>query len=195
MGGRPRKASDDQVFTAVQRVITRLGPAQVTLAEIAREAGVTASALVQRFGSKRDLLLAFSALGPEATRHLFAHLRAAHASPLAAIRAYASCMAALGETPETLAHHLGYLQIDIGDPDFRKHMTRQARITDREIRRLIEAAVEAGELVPDVDPARLSRLVQAVVGGSMFAWAFWPRGTAARYVRDDLNAVLEPHLP
>lgn len=192
MAARPRKATDEEVFAAVHRVISRLGPAQVTLAEIADEAGVTASALVQRFGSKRELLLAFTALSPAATRELFERLRATHGSPLAAIRAYAECVGGMAETPEALAHHLGYLQIDIGDPEFRAHMGEQSRITDRALRRLIGEAVEAGELADRVDSARLARTIQAVVGGSLFAWAFRPRGPAIAHVREDLEAVLEP---
>ena len=49
MSPRPRKASDAEVFAAASRVMSRLGPAQVTLADIAAEAGLTAGALVQRF--------------------------------------------------------------------------------------------------------------------------------------------------
>jgi len=58
MSPRPRKASDDEIFAASQRVMMRRGPRELTLAEIGKEAGVTAGALVQRFGSKRGLMLA-----------------------------------------------------------------------------------------------------------------------------------------
>jgi len=51
MSPRPRKASDDQVYAAAYRAMNRLGPGELTLAHIAEEAGVTASALVQRFGN------------------------------------------------------------------------------------------------------------------------------------------------
>ena len=61
MSPRPRKVSDEAVFAAAYRAMNRLGPGELTLAEIANEAGVTAGALVQRFGSKRALLLALSA--------------------------------------------------------------------------------------------------------------------------------------
>ena len=44
------------VFAAVVRVMLRVGPADLTLGAIAAEAGLTAGALVQRFGSKRALL-------------------------------------------------------------------------------------------------------------------------------------------
>jgi len=194
MTARPRKATDDEIFAAVQRVISRLGPAQVTLSEIAEEAGVTASALVQRFGSKRELLLAFTALAPAAARHLFVRLRAESGSPLSAVRAYADCMAGMAETPESLAHHLGYLQLDIGDPEFRAHVGEQARLTDEAITALLAEAVAAGELAEGTDVARLSRAVQAVVGGSLFSWAFRPEGSAADHVRADLETVLAPHL-
>ena len=60
MSPRPRKASDAEVFAAAGRVMARVGPAQLTLAQIAGEAGLTAGALVQRFGSKRELLVALS---------------------------------------------------------------------------------------------------------------------------------------
>jgi AcrR family transcriptional regulator len=52
---RRRKAEDTDVFTAKVWVLLRVGPAELTLGAIAAEAGVTAGALVQRFGSKRLL--------------------------------------------------------------------------------------------------------------------------------------------
>ena len=58
MSPRRRKAEDADVFAAMGRVMRRVGPADLTLAAIAAEAGVTAGALVQRFGSKRQLILA-----------------------------------------------------------------------------------------------------------------------------------------
>jgi len=191
---RPRKATDQDVFAAVHRVISRQGPAQVTLTEIAREAGVTPSALIQRFGSKRDLMLSFTALSAEAARHLFESLREANDSPLAAIRDYAECMAGMGASPEELAHHLAYLQIDIGDPDFRRHVGEQARVTDEALTTLVEEGVRAGEFIPGVDPSRLARTIQAIVGGALLAWGFRPVGAAAAWVLDDLDAVLRPHL-
>jgi AcrR family transcriptional regulator len=193
MSARPRKVSDEDVFAAVLRVMTRLSPAQVTLAEIAAEAGVTSSALVQRFGSKRELLLSVTGLAAEGTGEFFSGLRAAHASPLAALHAYAACFAEMAETPETLAHHLGYLQMDLTDPDFRRHARDQARVADRAIRGLLEEAVDAGELVRGTDVGALMRAVIAVLGGSLLAWAVRQKGTAVNWMREDLDAVLRPH--
>ncbi len=54
---------DADVFAALVRVMHRRGPAELTLREIAAEAGVTAGALVQRFGSMRAMLLAHAPFG------------------------------------------------------------------------------------------------------------------------------------
>lgn len=179
---------------AVARAIARLGPGEVTLAHIASEAGVTPAALIQRFGSKRELLLAFVSLGARGTADIFARLRAEHASPLAALREYADCFARMGESPATLAHHLAFLQLDLTDPDFRRLARAQARAADREFRALIRAAIEAGELPAWVDPPSLARALQAVVGGSLIGWAMRQEGSAAGYVRKDLEAVLRPYV-
>ena len=57
MSIRRRKVSDDEIFDAAQRAMTRHGPHELTLADIATEADVTPGLLVQRFGSKRALFL------------------------------------------------------------------------------------------------------------------------------------------
>src|SRR4030095_15809595 len=69
---RPRKVSGDEVFAATERAMPRLSPNELTLAAIAAEAGLTAGALVQRFGSKRDLLLALSGRYSSGTADMFA---------------------------------------------------------------------------------------------------------------------------
>ena len=95
-----QKVSDEDVFAAAQRAMTRQGPHELTLADIAAEAGVSAGRLVQRFGSKRALLLALAERFAGSAGAVFAGLRAAHRQPLATLRAYAACMADLAVTPE-----------------------------------------------------------------------------------------------
>jgi AcrR family transcriptional regulator len=191
---RPRKASDAEVMAATQRVMQQVGPAQLTLGRIAAEAGVTAGALVQRFGSKRGLMLALMAEFAGSAPAFFAALRAAHPSPLAALRAYADCQARMADSPATLAHHLAYLQIDLTDPEFHAHLGAQARDSRGELRRLLADAVAAGELAPATDVDGLTRAVQSVLAGSLFVWASLREGTAAAWVRADLDAVLAPYL-
>ena len=193
MSPRPRKASDDEVFEATHRAMARLGPAELTLAEIAKEAGLTAGALVQRFGSKRELLLALSNRYSGGTREMFEGLRRGRRSPLAVLRAYADCLAGLATSPAALARSLSYLQVDLTDPDFRTHLVKHARASRVELEKIIDDAIAAGELARGTESRQLARTVEAVVGGSMMAWAYYEQGTAAHWMRHDLDAVLAPY--
>jgi AcrR family transcriptional regulator len=187
---RPRKASDAQVFAAAYRVMSRLGPAQWTLADIAAEAGLTAGALVQRFGSKQRLMVALTTAVADGTPAMFAELRVAHPSPLAALRAYAAGFARMGETPGGVAHHLAYLQLDLTDPELHRQVRAQARATRTGLRALLDDAVAAGELPAGIEVAALVRVLEGLLGGSLMAWAIHQEGTPVRWVRTDLDAVL-----
>jgi AcrR family transcriptional regulator len=194
MSPRPRKVTNDQLFAAAHAVMSRVGPGELTLAAIAREANVTAAVLVQRFGSKRNLLLTLAQKFAEGAGGMMAAFARQYASPLAALRGYADCMAGMAASPAAFARNLAYLQIDLTDPDFRKHLVKQARATRAGLRRLVEAAVEAGELSGEADPQRLARTLEAVIGGSMFAWACYQQGSAAQWIRADVDAVLAPYV-
>jgi AcrR family transcriptional regulator len=186
--------TDQQLFAAARAVMSKVGPRKLTLAAIANEAGVTAAVLVQRFGSKRSLLLALFEEVANGASEFMAALAKQHASPLAALFAYADCMAGMAASPAAVARNLAYLQIDLTDPDFRRHLVKQARATRAALRRLVQAAVQAGELARNVQPTPLARTVEATMNGSMLTWAFYQQGTAAQWIRADLNAVLAPYL-
>jgi AcrR family transcriptional regulator len=195
MSPRPRKVTDDELFAATHAAMTTLGPGELTLAAIAKEAGVTAAVLVQRFGSKRALLLALAERFSGGAGEMMTALAGRHRSPLAALRDYAECMAGMAESPAALARNLAYLQIDLTDPDFRVHLVKGSRATREGLRRLIQSAVDAGELDASVNAARLAHTIESLLGGSLLSWAFYQEGSAARWVRGDLDAVLAPHLP
>ena len=192
MAGRRQKVTDEEVFAAAQRAMSRRGPHELTLADIAGEAGVTPGLLVQRFGSKRELMVALSARFAGSAGAIFAGLRAAHRSPLATVRAYAACMADLAPTPEALLRNLAYLQLDLTDDVLRGHLVENARATRREIEALLEAAVATGELRRDADVRSLARSVEIVVSGSLMTWATYREGKAADSIARDLDAVLAP---
>jgi AcrR family transcriptional regulator len=194
MAGRRQKVTDDEVFAAAQRAMATRGPLELTLADIAVEAGVTPGRLVQRFGGKRELLLALSARFARSARPTFAELRSAHRSPLAALRAYAACMAGLAPSPQALLRNLAYLQIDLTDPAFRVHLVANARAARREIESLIRSAAAAGELRENVEPRSLARIVETVISGSLMTWASYQEGRAIDWIRRDLDAVLAPHV-
>lgn len=190
---RPRKATDDQIFEAAYRVMQRLGPAEWTLTDIAAEAGLTAGALVQRFGSKHRLQVALIARFSKAVPDMYAALRARHRSPLAALRAYADHVACLAPSRAELAHQLDYLRLDLTDPQMRRHFKRQADAARALVTATLKDAVAHGELRADTNVARLTRLVEAVITGSLFTWAASQDGRASTWLRRNLDDLLALH--
>jgi AcrR family transcriptional regulator len=192
---RPRKVSDDEVFAAMLRVMGRVGPAELTLAAIADEAGVTAGALVQRFGSKHAMQVAMAKGSAEHAGAFLDALAQKHRSPMAALRDYADCMAQLAATPDAFARNLGYLVNDISDPALRKHLLVQSRATRAGLKALLDKAVAAGELKPKTATAALAKIIETVIGGALISWATYREGSARAWLREHLDAVLEAHLP
>lgn len=189
---RPRQNTDIEILQAAFRAIARLGPHAVTLADVAREAGVTAASLVQRFGSKRALLLAAAADAAGGHVYIFSGLRAKHRSPLTALLGLADCMSVMGGTPDEVAHSLAFLQIDLSDRDFLEHAQAGALGMRAGIASLLRDARASGELKP-CDIMRLARAVQAALNGSMLDWTLHREGTLAASIRRDLKTVLDPY--
>ncbi len=192
MTPRPRLASDEQIVAVTGRVIGRVGPGDFTLADVARELKISPATLVQRFGSKRGLLLAVAALASAGVDACFAQARAAHRSPLEALISSFSDTTHWVESPEALANHLAFLQMDLTDPDFYRYALESGRKIEAGTVALLDEAIAAGELVA-CDTTRVARTLNATFHGSMVAWAIFRQGKLQAWVRRDLETLLEPY--
>jgi AcrR family transcriptional regulator len=177
---------------AAFRAIARLGPARMTLADVAKDAGVSPAALVQRFGSKRALLLAAAADAAGGDQYIFPGLRARHRRPIDALLALAECMTIMGTTPEAIANNLAFFQIDVKDDEFHRHALASARGMRDGIRALVRDAIAAGELTR-TDAGKLASAIHATLNGSLLNWAVSRQGSLVAFVRRDLKTVLAPY--
>ena len=192
MSPRPRTIDDREILDAAFRAISQLGPARLTLAHVAREAGLAPATLVQRFGSKRGLLLAVAAQGVEDVGTTFDEARRRHDSPRAALVAAATAMTREIRSPEELAHALAFRQMDVGDAEFHRLALQHARRTLAGYRTLLDDAVAAGEL-RRCDTGRLARAIAALAGGSLIGWAIHREGSAESWLRQDIDTLLAPY--
>src|SRR4051794_2216324 len=104
---RPRTRTDAEVLSAALRAVSAHGVARLTLADVAREAGLAPSTLAERFGSKRALLLA-------AARHAAAEVELAPGDVVDALVALAAGV----DDRRAFAHQLALLELDVADPEF-----------------------------------------------------------------------------
>ena len=190
--GRPRSVSDEQILQATMRVVAREGPLRFTLAQVGEEAGLSAPALVQRFGGKRQLLLALSARSRREPGDTLRAARAAHPSALdALVEGLAGAMAPL-RTPKEVARSLEYLALDMADPEFHEHALVFFDAMRAEVAALLQEARTQGELARQADVVALARACEVAFNGSVITWGVRQDGDLADALRRDIAAVLAP---
>lgn len=191
---RPRTVENEAIFMAVARVIGQVGPAKLTLARIAQEAGLAAPTLVQRFGSKTGLLRAMSKAARGESSGFLDGLRVKERSPAALVREFLLCFAGMAPSPEALTNHtLAYLQLDLADPVMRRQLVAAGLEQAQVLEGLIRQAVDAGELEPTANPATLARILPRLVIGSLLGWGLHRTGAARAWLARDVDAALAPY--
>jgi AcrR family transcriptional regulator len=181
---RPRTVADDAVLDAAARLIGRVGPARLTLAHVAEEVGLSPATLLQRFGSKRGLLLAvtrrrvdFGTAGPTRLEALIAGLIALSASV---------------RTPEALANNLAFLQLDLSDAEFHAEAVAHFTAMREHVEALLAGAVEAGELA-GADVEDLAETMITAYNGALITWAVLREGALEEWLRRQIELVLAPY--
>jgi AcrR family transcriptional regulator len=192
MSPRARTVSDATILAATARMISRVGPARLTLADVGEEVGLAPATLLQRFGSKRGLLIALVQQAVESVDDSFTSVRASRQSALDAAIAAAGTMAEHVRTPEELANNLAFFQIDLSDAEFHRLALEHSRRVLAGYQSLLQEAVTVGELV-ECDAGALASALQAVAAGSLLNWAIHRDGPVADWVRADIETLITPY--
>ncbi len=191
MVGRPRTVSDDEILDAALVVVGRVGPHGLTLAAVGAEAGLRAPTLMQRFGSKRGLLLAMSARNAERIPEQFAAARQGRRRATASLVAGLGSLVAGIDSSAVMGHHLAFLAMDLADPDLRRLAAAHSVAVVGEIGAGLARAVADGELTRR--PEGLARAVYTAYNGALISWALAGRGKLGDWIATDIGAVLAPY--
>lgn len=189
---RTKSVSDEAVLAAVLGVVQRIGPEQFTLAAAAAETGLSPSTLVQRFGSKRALLLAADRWAVE---RWVGGMDEVPAGGSALDRLVAGLLHAVDAqtTAEEMANSVSLLQIALADSEFHASTRDGAvRLRARIVERL-RAAITGGELRSDVDPEELADLLEITYHGAMISWAIHREGQLVPFMRARFARLLRPY--
>ena len=184
---RPRTLDNGEVLDAVGRIVGRRGLGW-TLADVAAEAGLAPATLLQRFGSKQEMVRAYAARTPEralAAMRLAAGAATGAERPVAALLALAPDVA-----PEELANHVALLHADLTDPELLASTRAFFTAVEAELAALIRQAVDDGEL-PPCEPAEVARRLYTAWNGTLVTWAVHRRGPLVEWAGRDLRAVLQ----
>ena len=187
---RPRTIDDEAVLAAAADVVNRVGPARLTLQRVADEVGLSAPTLVQRFGSKRGLLLAMGEQSSARWARVFAAARERTGSALDAVVSGLVDLTAHVSTPDAMANSVAFLHMDLSDPDFHERAVGGLRGMRALIAGLLEEAVEQGELPASTDTHALATSVLNAYNGALISWAVLREGELADWLAREVRYVL-----
>jgi AcrR family transcriptional regulator len=188
---RPRTVSDGEILVAAARVIGDVGPDRLTLAEVGRRVGLAPATLLQRFGSRRGLLLALAEHDVDAVPSRLRTAASAREGILDALVRLLAETASQIDSPARFAHHLAFLLKDLADPEFQAVTRRYGDSVSAAIRTVLAAAADRRELEADVE--ELAHLLHVVYNGALVTWGMTPEGEPADRVARHLDQVLAPY--
>jgi len=194
MSPRPRTVDDPTILEAAIRVLGRMGPEKLTLAHVGEEAGLSAATLVQRFGSKRELLLAVMKHAITSTNERHAAANSSTDSALEAIFTCAMDRSGSFAGPDVLGNLFAFYLSDLSDPDFRALTVENSRQAIAGFKSLLDKAVENGELAESyVDTQQLAETIYSLMVGSLVTWTVsGGEGNYRTRIRRELDVLLRP---
>ena len=188
---RPRTVSDEDILAAAARAVGEVGPERLTLADVGRRVGLSPATLLQRFGSRRGLLLALATHDVDAVPR---RIRAAGEAADDVLEALVTALSGVAEaisSPAEFGNHLAFLLTDLSDPEFQAVARRFSERLTAAIADVLDAAAARGEMARGEDTAGLAELLFVVYNGALVSWGLTPRGKPADAVRRHLRAVLD----
>lgn len=191
---RPRLVSDEEVFAAFDSAIAEHGPNGVTLALVAQRLGVTAPALMRRFGSKQGLFEAFMQQQLAAQPETLQSMLALHTDPLDAVLALSGATHKYSLNRKAYLRHLASFFLQLADDETLVPITATWFEGERRwIAERLSEACEARAVKPETPVPELARTLQAALHGARLQWATGADGgTEGMSSRRALEAVLAP---
>ena len=185
---------DSAILKAASKIVAQTGPDNFTLADVGQEVGLSAATLVQRFGSKRLLMLATLEQMISLVNGRFAAKMAEGETPLESLYAAALDRADPAHGPENVANGMAFLFMQISDPDFQAIAVASAKQAVAAYKTMLDNAIEVGELsATGIDTHDLAETIHSMTLGSLMMWVI-NRDTGSKpRTKRDLDTLLRPY--
>lgn len=195
--GRPRTFSDEAIYVATATVLSRMGNEHLTLSLIAEEVGCSPPALVQRFGSKRALLMKYVTWTTDRIRERFAAESDAGGSPVARIKNMVGLPRSARPyeitDPEGLPTSVFIHLAAWNDESFRPLVEDRTALIESELVRLLEESTQIGEIKGCNESQMARTMLTAFSGASLQAIAL-SREPLEQRLSQLVDNLLDPYI-
>ena len=183
---RPKRHPDSTLIDAAAAAIAERGATAWSLEDVASRTGMSAAALIKRFGSKRGLLLAVVRSWVASIPEPYGH---AGRDPLAELEALVGELFAGLDNVVDPVGHLSLLLAEVTDPEIRPLVHEGWQRQERLIASLVTQARALGAL--GAAPEEAGSMIFALVQGNALRWSVQPEGSLPERQRRMLRTLIE----
>ena len=184
----PRKKiiTDNTILRIVFDVILKMGVYEFNLKDLSKKTGLSPATLIQRFGSKKNILFEAIKLAKQNLKKDLTKIDLRHISPTQEIINIYLEPVNLIKTPENVAKTLDLIKLDIREKKLNKLMREYFNIRRKKIQPLIIAAQKKKELSSSLNVSKLISNLEAIWHGSIILWALIGKNTAHEWLKEEL---------
>jgi TetR/AcrR family transcriptional regulator, transcriptional repressor of aconitase len=159
-------ARREMILNAAARLFARRGISGATMADIAREADLSAGAIYRYFSSKEELVHAVFDDAIARNQELFQSTAQSAESPLQALQAIGHKVWIELDDHDSLICDIQMALTAAQDPDdFGVELSRTWLALREMLKAMVQQAQASGEIDPDIDPETLAVILQACTAG------------------------------
>lgn len=183
---RPKLVSDADLLDVVVRFIGERGPGGFTLADLGKQVGLSPATLIQRFGSKHQLIESAIGRVNERLAQAVSRVPSGSEDTEAALVEWFVDLAHPFRTRPLIASHLVFLRRDLLDATLRAKASRHSRLVRRRVCQYLEAM--RSDLAQDARP--IATALEAHWHGLVIQWAIAGQGPLDAWLRTGLTLFL-----
>lgn len=191
----PRKKTidDETLLKMVLEVITKVGPTTFSLKDLRKKTGLSPATLLQRFGSKKNILHKAIELSNSHLGDRFTNRVAISKSPTEEIINIYLDLSMQFSRPIDVANGLDILKLDITEKKLNKLTRKYFEIRRKKIEYLIILAQEKNEITSKINAAELVLTLESLWQGSIMLWALIGKGQIHEWLKKRFSACIKLH--
>ena len=183
-----KKTIDDQsVLEKALLVISEHGPESFTLADVGRAVGLAPATLMQRFGSKQQLLILAA---KQANVKLRGDLEELKKKKLPWDQELIHLLSAVPEgfgSRQDIANSLGVLKLDMIDPELHPIARQLFESLRQRIQELLQEGRSSAQLISSFDVKIITWELDALRHGLVIQWTLSGKGTLQKWLEKGFN--------
>ena len=186
---------DEAVLEKALLVISDRGPDTFTLVDIGKAVGLAPATLLQRFGSKQQLLIQAA---KHANTKLKKDLEQLKSQQMPWTKELIELLAGLPEgfgSRQDIANSLGMLKLDMVDPELHPIARQLFRQLRKRIKELLAKAQRQGELESSVDIEAMTWELDALRHGLVIQWTLSGKGSLQQWLQKGIQYYLKMRQP